>query len=460
MTTRRHFLKQLSAAGLGVGALGAYTDLQRIAAAASLSGPVLKAPGEDYRALICLFMFGGNDGNNTVIPTSATEYPQYASGRTPALALAQGSLLPLTTSNTPGRTFGLHPAMTGLQGLYNAGRAAIVANAGPLLAPLTRAQLQARSVPVPPDLYSHSDQQAQWQSSISDGAPRSGWGGRVADLMKAANTTNTSSTLISVAGNNLFGVGTTLSSFKVSPGNQFGFDFYKGSASTDPLSKAITEQLALPSANLFDGAWKDVISRAIQNQQILASALAAVPPFTTVFPNTGIGSQMQMIARLLSARASLGLKRQVFFCSLGGFDTHGDEQLGRQAELLGEVSAALTALYNATVELNCADLVTSFTSSDFCRTFPSNGKGSDHAWGNHHFVVGGAVQGGKMYGTFPTLVRGGPDDTGNGGLWIPTTSVDQYAATLASWFGVGTGELATIFPNLSRFGAANLGFLG
>ena len=459
MTNRRDFLKKLGTAGIGVGGLGAWSDLQRIAAAASLeTGP--KAAGEDYRAMVCVFLFGGNDANNMVVPTSAAEYQQYATGRTPTLALAQGSLRTINVANTPGRTFGLHNAMTGLQGVFNAGKAAIVANVGPLLAPTSRADLQARRVPIPQDLYSHSDQQAQWQSSISDGAPRSGWGGRIGDLMKDANGTNNSSTLISVSGNNLFEVGTTLTSFKVSPGNHFGFDFYKGAGTTDPLSQGITNLLALPSANLFDGAWKDVIHRAIQNQQVLASALAAVPPFTTVFPNTGLGNQMQMIARLVSVRAALGLKRQVFFASIGGFDTHGEDQLNTQNRLLGEVSDAMTALYNATVELNCADLVTSFTASDFNRTFPSNGKGSDHAWGSHHWVVGGAVQGGKMYGTFPTLVKGGPDDTGGGGLWIPTTSVDQYGATLARWFGVDVGGVNTIFPNLARFPAANLGFLG
>lgn len=455
---RRAFLKQLAAAGIGVGGLGAWSDLQRIAAAASLSS-VPKAPGEDYRALVCLFMFGGNDGNNTVVPTTATEYQQYATGRTPTLALAQGSLLPINVANTPGRTFGLHAAMAGLQGIFNQGRAAIVANVGPLRAPTTRAQYQARSVPIPVDLYSHSDQQAQWQSSISDGAPRSGWGGRIGDLMKTANGTNANSTLISVSGNNLFEVGTTISSFKVSSNNSFGFDFYRGATSADPLSRGVTEMLGVPSVNLFEGAWKEVIQRALQNQQVLASALAATPPFTTVFPNTGIGSQMQMIARLLSARAALGLKRQVFFCSLGGFDTHGASQLADQTRLLGQVSGAMTALYNATVELDCAPLVTQFTASDFNRTFPSNGLGSDHAWGSHHFVVGGAVQGGRMYGTFPTLARGGPDDTGGSGLWIPTTSIDQYGATLASGFGVGAGEVNTIFPNLARFPAANLGFL-
>jgi uncharacterized protein (DUF1501 family) len=388
MTTRRNFLKAVG--GVGVAGLGAWGDLNRIAAAASLAAP--KAAGEDYRALVCVFLFGGNDANNMVVPTSTAEYQQYATGRT-VLALPKASLLPINVSNTAGRTFGLHNEMAGLQGLFNQGRAAVVANVGPLLAPTTRAQFQSRSVPVPLDLYSHSDQQAQWQSSISDGAPRSGWGGRLGDLMKTANGTNQGSTLISVTGNNLFEVGTTLTSFKVSPNSTFGLDFYKPEG-TDAVSKAINTMLAAPSVNLFEGAWNDVIGRALQNQRLLASALETAPPFVTAFPNTGLGDQMEMVARLISVRQALGLKRQVFFCSIGGFDTHGDEQIGRQAELLDELSGAMAALYAATAELNCADLVTAFTASDFNRTFPSNGKGSDHAWGSHHWVVGGAVRGG------------------------------------------------------------------
>lgn len=452
MTTRRHFLKAMG--GMGAAGLGAWSDLNHIAAAASLGAP--KAAGEDYRALVCIFMFGGNDSNNMVVPTSTAEYQQYATGRT-TLALARASLLPINASNTPGRTFGIHNAMAGLQGLFNQGKAAVMANVGPLLAPTTRAQLQTRSVPLPFDLYSHSDQQAQWQSSISDNSARSGWGGRLGDLLKTANGTNQGSTLISVSGNNLFEVGNTISSFKVSPGSTFGLDFYRADAA-DPVSKAINGMLSAPTSNLFEGAWNDVITRALENQRVLSSALGSATPLTTVFPNTGIGSQLQMIAKLIAVRQALGLKRQVFFASLGGFDTHGDEQVGRQAELLGELSGAMAALYNATVELKLPELVTTFTASDFNRTFPSNGKGSDHAWGSHQWVVGGAVRGGAMYGQFPTLVRGGPDDTGGGGLWIPTTSVDQYAATLGSWFGA-SAEINTIFPNLNRFAAANLGFL-
>jgi uncharacterized protein (DUF1501 family) len=452
---RRKFLTQLGAAA----GLGALSDLERIAAAATLGSSQSKLLGEDYRALVCIFMFGGNDANNMVIPTSTTEYQQYASGRTSVLALAQGSLLPVNIQNTPGRTFGLHPSMTGMQGLINSGKAAILANIGPLYAPITRTQLQNRSVRTPPDLYSHSDQQAQWQSATSYEPPRNGWGGRLGDLVAAANGTNRSSTLISVTGNNLFEVGTTMSSFKVSSNTQFGFDFYKGGSATDPLSKGVNELLGLHPANMLENAWEDIIARAIQNQQTLAAALAAVPAFTTVFPNTGLGGQMQTIARLVAARQALGLKRQVFFASIGGFDTHGEDQIDTQQRLLGEVSGAMTALYNATVELNVAENVTAFTSSDFNRTFPSNGKGSDHAWGSHHLVAGGSVNGGMMYGTFPTLVRGGPDDTGSGGLWIPTTSVDQMGATLATWMGSSAADVNTIFPNVYRFPTPNLGFM-
>jgi uncharacterized protein (DUF1501 family) len=457
MTTRRQFLKYLGSLGIASAGTGAIFDLQKIAAAASLNTSFGKAAGEDYRALVLLFMFGGNDANNLVIPTSAGEYTAYATGRTPVLALPQATLLPLTVQNAPGRTFGLHPAMAGLQGLFNQGKAGIVANVGPLLGPLTKAQYRGRLAPIPPDLFSHSDQQAQWQSSISDGSPRTGWGGRLGDLIAAANGANRSSTLISVTGNNLFEVGTGMTSFKVSPGNHFGFDFYNATG-TDPLSMGITNMLALNNTSLFENAWKDIIARAIENQRILSQALAAVPPFTTVFPNNGLAQQFQMIARLLAVRQPLGLKRQVFFASIGGFDTHGESQLQDQNQLLGEISGALTAFYNATVELGVADQVTSFTASDFNRTFRSNGKGSDHAWGSHHLVVGGGVDGGKIFGQFPTIAIDGPDDDG-GGHFIPTTSVDQYSATLAKWFGVSTADMPTIFSNLGRFATPDIGIM-
>jgi uncharacterized protein (DUF1501 family) len=452
MTTRREFLRNLAIASMGTAGIGAISDLRRIAAAAT---PVSKAAG-DYKALVCLFMFGGNDSNNMVIPTSATEFLQYQGPRG-GLALGSTSVLPITIANTPGRTFALHPAMTGMRDLVNAGKGAVVANVGPLLAPTTRAQYLASSVQLPNNLFSHSDQQAQWQSSISDSATSSGWGGRIADIMQSLNGTATTSTCISVAGNNLWENGTTITSFKVSPSSGFGLNYYKGAAATDPVSRGINEMLATQRAHLFEKTWMDTISRSITSAQALQNALAN-STLATVFPNTGLASELLMIARLIGARQALGVTRQVFFASIGGFDTHGSEQIGRQNELLTEVSGAVKAFYDATVELGIANSVTLFTASDFNRTFQTNGRGSDHAWGAHHFVVGGGVQGAKMYGTFPTLVVGGPDDTDTG-RWIPTTSIDQFAATLATWFGVAGTDLNTIFPKLSRFAPSDLGFV-
>jgi len=454
MTNRRQFLRQLSAAGFGIAGLGALDDLRRIAAAAT---PAAKA-GADYKALVCIFMYGGNDANNMVIPTTPSEFALYDATRG-AVRLPLASILPLALANTPGRTFGLHPAMTHMQGLVNAGCAAVVANVGPLLAPTTRAQYQNRSVPLPNNLFSHSDQQAQWQSSISDDATRTGWGGRIADIVKDTNGSNTTSTCISVNGNNLWETGQTISSYKVSAVAGFGFSKYKGDAATDPVSVAFREVMGRPYNNAFEQTWASTVARAVTNSAALQQALAAAN-LTTVFPaNNPLADQLKMVARLIAVRGALGMTRQVFFCSIGGFDTHGADQLATQNELLGEISAAARSFWDATVEMGIPNQVTLFTASDFNRTFVSNGKGTDHAWGSHQVVMGGAVQGAKMYGTYPTIVPGGPDDT-NDGRWIPATSVDHFAATMAAWFGVTTGDLNTIFPKLGRFNAPNLGFLG
>lgn len=441
--TRRRFLTLAGAAaasGLGLGTL------------AHLSAVAQSAP--DYKALVCLFLFGGNDGNNLLVPLDGASHAQYERIR-PNLARARDALLPIAPSNTGGRPFGLHPALGGLQRLFTQGRAAMLANVGPLLVPTTKAALEARRIAVPDNLYSHSDQQAQWQSGAVDGAARSGWGGRLMERLLAGDARNRGYGLLSMAGGNLWENGdVSLQPYKVSPSGRFGFDFYEA-GSTEPLSVAIAETLAEPRGHLLEQAWNDVVGRSIENQRVLTRALEG-GSLATDFPGTGLGRQLQMVARLISARANLGLARQCFFCSIGGFDTHGDDQLQRQNELFAEIGSAVEAFHAATVELGVANQVTLFSASDFGRTLASNGAGTDHGWGNHHFVVGGAVKGGQIVGRFPELVIDGPDDVGQG-VWIPGIAVDQLGATLGRWFGAGTA-LGEVFPRLGHFDA-DLGFM-
>ncbi len=440
---RRQFLKMAStaaASGMGLGTLA------HMGAAAQSA--------TDYKALVCLFMFGGNDANNMVIPLDATPYNQYRALRT-NLALNQAALLPIAPTNTGGATYGLHPAMSGMQSLFTQGKAAVIANVGPLAVPTTKAQWNARSVPLPDNLFSHSDQQAQWQSAIVDAPPRNGWGGRMMERLLAADALNRGYGVLSVAGGIVWETGdVNLAAYKVSSSGNFGFNFYNPTG-TDPLSVAISQTLGEPRSHLLDKAWLDVMSRSIENQRVLTAALGS-STLATVFPDTGLGRQLKMIARLVAARTQLGLPRQCFFCSIGGFDTHGDDQLQRQNELLGEISAAVAAFYAATEELAMQNNVTLFTASDFGRTGQSNGQGSDHGWGSHHFVVGGAVKGNQMYGSFPTMVLGGPEEIGNGN-WVPGTSVDQMGATLGKWFGAGPA-LNEVFPRLPNFNP-DLGFM-
>lgn len=447
--SRRQFLKYGMATVGGATVLG---GLNRIALAAGKVATV-----NDYKALVCIFMFGGNDGNNLLIPRDATGYAEYARGRGAALALPRQDLQPLNLTNTAGREFGLHPQMPELAAIINQGKGAVQANVGPLSAPLTRTQYLNQSAPIPPNLFSHSDQQFQWQTSITDSPLRTGWGGRLLDLYLPQNQSQVA-TALSLVGRSTFLNGAQTSGFSVSSSGRFGLDFYESDTATDPRSVAFRKVLNVQRQHLLEGAWIDTLSRSIETQRSFNSAINAAPALTTVFPNTGLGDQLKTAARLIAARQALGVKRQAFFCSLGGFDTHGEDQLRDQGENLAEVSAAMAAFYNATVELGVANQVTAFTESDFGRDLPANGnRGSDHGWGSHHLIVGGAVNGAKLYGKFPTLVVGGPDDSG-GGRWIPTTAVDEYAATFARWFGVTNNELPALFPNIGRF-ANNLSFL-
>ena len=448
--TKRDFLKASAAFGLG-SAANVFSSFEALAQTAQT---------EDYRALVCVFMFGGNDANNMLIPTDSAAYNRYAAARS-NLALPAASLLPISPSNTAAK-FGLHPAMTGIANLFSGSaaqppKAALVANVGPLVVPTTKAQWEARSVPLPDNLFSHSDQQSQWQSAQYE-RPSNGWGGRLAERLIDEGTSNRGYSVLSVTGGNLWETGDrSLSAYKVSASGRFGFDFYNPTGN-DPLSMAITETLATPYSHLFEQGFVDVMGRSIEVQRVLTSALEG-STINTVFPNSSLGNQMRMVARLIAARQKLGLKKQCYFCSIGGFDTHGDDQLTRQAELLGDVSSAISAFYAATKELNVDEKVTTFTASDFNRTFTSNGQGSDHGWGGHHMVVGGSVQGGKLFGSFPEQIVRGPQDSGGQGNWIPTTSTEAYAATLGRWFGANDEVLGQVFPRLSGFNP-NVGFLG
>lgn len=435
---RRDFIKRAAASGaalaglpLGMGHALAQT-----------------APGSDYRALVCLFMYGGNDAGNTLIPYETADFSRYQAARS-NLALPYGSLLPITPSNTQGTRYALHPAMPGMQAMFNAGQLAWVANVGALVAPTTKAQWQARSVPLPDNLFSHSDQQNQWQAALYD-APRTGWGGRVVERIVPEGQTNRGYSLISLSGGNMWENGDHgMTGYKISSSGQFGFNFYTAGAS-DPLSVALAQTLTENRSHVLEQGWLDVVERSVDAQRTLAAALSA-STLTTAFPNTGLGNQLRTAARLIAARGTLGVSRQCFFCSIGGFDTHGEDQLQRQTELLGEINNAVVAFNAAMVELDTWHKVTLFSASDFGRTFTSNGKGSDHGWGAHQFVMGGAVKGGQLHGSFPQLIVGGPDDSGNQGNWIPTTSIDSYAATLARWFGASPTVLADAFPNLGNF---------
>ena len=469
--TRREFLGNACCAAVGAtGLLSALGSLRLMGAAASpANGPQLPsvagAPiASDYKALVCLFLNGGNDANNLIIPLGSG-YSAYASARS-NLAIPQASILPFTPRTTDGRSWGLHPSVSELHALFNSGKMALLANAGTLVYPTTKSHYNARSVPLPPQLFSHSDQQVQWQHSVPDKPTSTGWGGRTADLLNAFNTSDQISMSISLAGKNTFQVGAKVSQYAIGTGGAVSLSGSTSSAtSLDGIRfKAQKDIFAQSQSTLFETAFASATGDAIVSADLLNTVLAASPAITTVFPNTSAGNQLKMAARLIGASPTLGLKRQVFFVQLGGWDTHAaqlvntDPVNGTHAGLLAQISQAVNAFHNATIELGVANQVTTFTASDFGRTYRSNGDGSDHGWGSHHFIVGGAVNGTNLYGKMPTLTVSGPDDTTQG-RWIPTTSVDEYAATLATWFGVSPTDLPTVLPNIGRFAKPNLGFL-
>jgi len=449
--TRRTFIRQAACAALGTtGLLSTIWDLRKVSAATTVG---------DYKALVCLFLYGGNDANNVLVPNDTTNYKIYSTARGP-LAVPRASLRPLTIQTGDGRQYGFHSNLPELANLFNQGKLSLVTNVGTLVAPTTRTDYINGTAAVPDNLFSHEDQAVQWMTSVPDrGDIRTGWGGRSADLLASLNGNSKVSLALSIAGTNTFEVGNTVIPYLISPDGSLGL---RGIGSDNPNAairiQGFKDLLALPHRNLFEAAYADTMSRSIAQNEILTSALDGITALHTQFPDTELGRQLSMVARLIAARSNLSMQRQIFFCAVGGYDTHGD-QMAAQAGLLTELSSAMNAFYAATVELGVEQSVTTFTASDFGRTLPSNGGGSDHGWGSHQFVMGGAVRGNRLYGTFPTLAVDGPDDTEDG-RWIPTTSVDEFSATLARWFGVADSNMSTVFPNIGRFAHPNLGFLG
>jgi uncharacterized protein (DUF1501 family) len=491
-TSRREFLRASSALSVAGAASAPFAlNLATMGSAAAQTAT-------DYKALICLFMYGGNDSAHMVLPTDTDSWTKYlearnqgadpialrAPGTAPDAAAAAasparlGGVLPINPNTAQaGRSFALHPLMTQARDLFEAGRLGIIANAGPMIVPTTKTNYN--SVPRPRGLFSHNDQQSTWQAGVSEGA-RQGWGGKMADLMISQNT-NAIFTSISTGGNHVFLSGRSVLQYQVGgngaalniagrpPGTLFG-----SATAATAFQNMITDTGA---ANLFEKDYATVVKRSIDSQQLINSALTglsatavlAAPQYqdplnNNALANNGLAQQLNSVLRLIAARDQLGVKRQVFLINIGGFDTHDGQNRGL-ASIYARISATLAYFDQAVRNINGVDLsnnVTMFTASDFGRTFTTNGDGTDHGWGAHHFVAGGAVKGKDIYGRFPTIgvsVNNGfqnPDALGSGNL-IPGVAVDQYSATLARWFGVSDTDLDTLFPNLKNFNTANPG---
>jgi len=446
--SRRDLLRYSACGLLGRAAfLSGFDRFSQVSALAATAVPT------DYKALVCIFMFGGNDSNNTIV--SVDNYANYSSNRG-ILALTQAQLLPISPRG--GGNFGLHPSLTALQALFQSRALAVLCNVGTLTAPTKKTDYQAGTHPN--QLFSHSDQQAQWQTSLSSSTSPSGWGGRMADVVHDPLTGFP--TISSVAGVSIFSVGASTQPIALAPAptplNQT-LRLVHPDAAIQPILTVDQESTSPTLVN----ASSNITQFALNNSALLSTN----PTIATVFPNTGLGNQLLQVAKLISLSPSLGLKRQIFFCSISGFDTH-TVQLSTQTTLLQQLGDAMSAFYRATLELGVSNKVTTFTLSDFSRTFKPAGTaaatvGSDHAWGSHQFVLGDSVAGGDFYGAFPDLAVGGNQDadsgTGARGRWIPTSSVDEYASTLALWFGLSNSDLGLVFPNIGRFPTTNLGFM-
>jgi uncharacterized protein (DUF1501 family) len=472
--SRRHFLNSAARLTAASGALGASASapfalsLAGMGAMAAQSASAADTSGP-YKALVCLFMSGGNDSHNWVVPTDASGYADYAAARR-ELAWPTSKLLSISSSTqASGRSFGMPQELQPLQAMYEAGHCAVLANVGTLQRPTTKAQYQA-GTNLPSKLFSHNDQQSMWQSLSPEGA-LSGWGGRMGDVLMSANQ-NPVFTAISSAGNAVFLTGNGVTQYQVGTGGAvsvaaLGKNWVQGSTT---VAAALRRAIQSSGSNEFQSEYTRVMQRSLDTSAMLQAAMAATPVATLptvpiALPNGGtlaldkdnLAMQLRVVAQMIGAAPRLGMRRQVFMVNIGGFDSHSN-QMKDQPLLMARVAQSVSWFFSALDGLGMSSNATLFTASDFGRTLNSNGQGCDHGWGSHHFVAGGAVKGRQIYGTFPSTALGSADDIGSGRL-LPSTSVTEYAATMGRWMGLSNTELATVLPGLGNFASSNVGFL-
>jgi uncharacterized protein (DUF1501 family) len=463
--SRRNFLRQAACSSIACASSGALLSQLAMMNSALAGNCSAYTPVTDYRALVCVFLFGGNDSFNLIVPSDNARYNTYSASRG-AMALAQNTLLPITALGVPaGDSYGLHPSCSDLATLFNSGKGAFAVNVGTALQPTSKTQYLTPGYPLPPQLFSHADQQGQWQYGQPVGNGSTGWAGQLADRLHVLNPGATIPMSISLSGQNRLQAGIDVQPYTITSAGPTALANYSGAAGAAKM-QALEDLLAMAYPDPLSRTYASKVGNAIDYYNAMKTALDNAPPITTPFPeNNPVAAALQMIAKVISVRGALQAKRQVFFVGFGSFDTH-DDQLTDQPQLLGTISQALGAFYKATQELGVADSVTTFTQSEFSRTLNTDGDGTDHAWAGNQFVMGGSVLGQRLYGTPAASGLIFPDQTLDGldclqrGQMLPATSCDQYSATLARWIGLNDCDIASIFPYVNNFATNNLGFLG
>lgn len=461
--SRREFIGTATCAAVGSTTFfSTLFNLQSMNAASADQLRYLKRGNEDYRALVCIMLGGGNDSYNMLVPTDNMHYNEYATTRSNQ-SLAQASLLKLNPLTYNEKELGFHPNLPQLKSLYDQGKLAVICNVGTLVQPTTKsAYLNGNKLPF--GLFSHSDQDQQWQTSVPQVNSPTGWGGRLADMVQSANTNQNISMNISLSGKNIFQLGQTAAEYSILPtgSGSVGIKGYGGLQTFDQIRTAAVDSLMEKQyQDIFRRTYAETV-KASQNTHELFSAAVKDSTLNTAFSGNELSQRLQMVARTINVRQQLGVSRQTFFIRLDGFDNH-DELLNNHGQLMSMVNAGMSEFQTALAEMGIEDCVTTFTISDFARTLTSNGNGTDHAWGGNVLVMGGKVKGQDVYGSYPSLVLNNPLEVGEGVI-IPQISTDEYFAELALWYGVPKSDLAILFPNIGNFyntmsNASPIGFM-